>query len=386
MNEDKATRYHRLRRRASIFSLITSFSMLLFLIGSGSNEIIRDIAQDFTTAVVVPSFIRSIAVACLSAIALIVLHEALMLGPHLYTVNLDRRYGLTTVSLGASVIDHLKAMVFTLLIASPVVASVYITMRFWPSLWWLFAGILCSLVMGGVMRIAPAVLLPRHTRFVPVDRHVLCQRLKDLSKRAGTTTLGVYELRVGGRNRRANATVAGFGDTCSIFLSDTLIQNYSDDEIEVVLAHELAHHLHGHIWFSLVCDSLVLLAGCFNASVVLPIFVKHFGLQSIDDVSGLPLLVLVVGLTVLAGQPIINLISRYQERLADRKALEMTRKPTAFISALRRLCAQNLAEYRPSRLNEVLFHAHPSVAHRIAEAQRWVKLEGQNVRNQAATG
>ena len=351
--------------------------MLLFLIGSGSNEIIRDIAQDFTTAVVVPSFIRSIAVACLSAIALIVLHEALMLGPHLYTVNLDRRYGLTTVSLGASVIDHLKAMIFTLLIASPVVASVYITMRFWPSLWWLFAGILCSLVMGGVMRIAPAVLLPRHTRFVPVDRHVLCQRLKDLSKRAGTTTLGVYELRVGGRNRRANATVAGFGDTCSIFLSDTLIQNYSDDEIEVVLAHELAHHLHGHIWFSLVCDSLVLLAGCFNASVVLPIFVNHFGLQSIDDVSGLPLLVLVVGLTVLAGQPIINLISRYQERLADRKALEMTRKPTAFISALRRLCAQNLAEYRPSRLNEVLFHAHPSVAHRIAEAQRWVKLEGQ---------
>lgn len=360
--------------------------MLLFLIGSGSNEIIRDFAQDFAAALGAPSFIRSIAVACLSAIALIVLHEALILGPHLYTVNLERRYGLTTVSLGVSVIDHLKAMIFTLLVTSPVVASVYIAMRFWPSLWWLFAGILCSLVMGGVMRIAPAVLLPRHTRFVPVGRHVLCQRLKDLSKRAGTTTLGVYELRVGGRNRRANATVAGFGDTCSIFLSDTLIQNYSDDEIEVVLAHELAHHLHGHIWFSLVCDSLVLLAGCFNASVVLPIFVNHFGLQSIDDVSGLPLLVLVVGLTVLSGQPIINLISRYQERLADRKALEMTRKPTAFISALRRLCAQNLAEYRPSRLNEVLFHAHPSVAHRIAEAQRWAKLEGQNVRNQAAAG
>jgi len=386
VNEDKAARYHRLRRRASIFSIITSISMLLFLIGSGSNEIIRDIAEDFAAGVVAPSLIRSIAVAGLSAIALIVLHEVLMLGPHLYIVNLERRYGLTTVSLGTSVVDHLKAMIFILLVTSPVVASVYITMRLWPSLWWLFVGILCSLVMGGVMRIAPAVLLPRHTPFVPVGRHVLCQRLKDLSKRAGTITLGVYELREGERNRRANATVAGFGDTCSIFLSDTLIQNYSDDEIEVVLAHELAHHLHGHIWFSLVCDSLVLLAGCFNASVVLPIFVKHFGLQSIDDVSGLPLLVLVVGLTVLAGQPIINLISRYQERLADRKALEMTRKPTAFISALRRLSAQNLAEYRPSRLNEVLFHAHPSVAHRIAEAQRWAKLEGQNVRNQAAAG
>ena len=92
--------------------------------------------------------------------------------------------------------------------------------------------------------------------------------------------------------------------------------------------------------------------------------------------SGLPLIVLVVGLTVLAGQPIINLISRYQERLADRKALEMTRKPAAFVSALRRLCVQNLAEYRPSWLNEVLFHTHPSVAQRISEAQRWAKLEG----------
>lgn len=374
MNEDKATRYHRLRRRAALFSLITSFSMLLFLIGSGSNEIMRDIAQDFAAAA--PSFIRAIAAACLAAIALIVLHETLMLGPRLYIVNLERRYGLTTVSLGASVVDHLKAMFFTLIVASPVVASVYITMRSWSSLWWLFTGILCSLVMGGVMRIAPAVLLPRHTPFVPVNRQVLCQRLKDLSKRAGTTTLGVYELRVGGRNRRANATVTGFGDTCSIFLSDTLIQNYSDDEIEVVIAHEMAHHLHGHIWFSLVCDSLVLLAGCFNASLVLPIFVKHFGLQGIDDVSGLPLIVLVVGLTVLAGQPIINLISRYQERLADRKALEMTRKPAAFVSALRRLCVQNLAEYRPSWLNEVLFHTHPSVAQRISEAQRWAKLEG----------
>ena len=212
MNEDKATRYHRLRRRAALFSLITSFSMLLFLIGSGSNEIMRDIAQDFAAAA--PSFIRAIVAACLAAISLIVLHETLMLGPRLYIVNLERRYGLTTVSLGASVVDHLKAMFFTLIVASPVVASVYITMRSWPSLWWLFTGILCSLVMGGVMRIAPAVLLPRHTPFVPVNRQVLCQRLKDLSKRAGTTTLGVYELRVGGRNRRANATVTGFGDTC----------------------------------------------------------------------------------------------------------------------------------------------------------------------------
>src|SRR5262249_51204556 len=139
--------------------------------------------------------------------------------------------------------------------------------------------------------------------------------------------------------------------------------------IEVVLAHELAHHVHGDIWKGIAFESALVLGGFYLAARALDAFAAFAGLRDAADVAGLPLLILAAGAVSLVMVPVAHAISRAYERSADRFALELTRNPSAFISAMRRLGAQNLAEEHPSRLVQWLFYSHPPLAERIAAAQ-----------------
>jgi STE24 endopeptidase len=150
-----------------------------------------------------------------------------------------------------------------------------------------------------------------------------------------------------------------------------MLADYSDEEIEIVLAHELAHHVHGDIWKGLVFEGALMLVGFFAASRILSVSVGALGLSGAADVAGLPLLLLVAGAVSLVMLPVAHAWSRAHERSADRFALELTRNPAAFISAMRRLGAQNLAEERPSRMVQWLFYSHPPIRERIATARQY---------------
>jgi STE24 endopeptidase len=224
------------------------------------------------------------------------------------------------------------------------------------------------------------VLLPLFYTFTPLDRPALTARLLALAERAGTPVLGVFEWRLSDRTRKANAALAGIGATRRILLSDTLLAEHSDEEIEVILAHELAHHVHRDIWSAVALEAALIAAGLFLADRLLSVFAGSFGLRGKADIAALPLLVLATGGVSLALLPLANAFSRSHERRADRYALDTTRNAGAFISAMRRLAAQNLAEERPSRLVETLFHSHPSTSARIAAAESWTRgLRGQPV-------
>jgi STE24 endopeptidase len=164
-------------------------------------------------------------------------------------------------------------------------------------------------------------------------------------------------------------------------LSDTLLAAHSDDEIEVILAHELAHHVYRDIWSAIVVETVLIALGCFVADRVLDGLASSAGLNGKGDVAGLPLLVLALGGVFLALMPIANAVSRAHERRADHFALTMTRNAPAFITAMKRLAAQNLAEEEPSRLVQILFHTHPPISARIAAARDYrtesgLSLEG----------
>jgi STE24 endopeptidase len=148
-----------------------------------------------------------------------------------------------------------------------------------------------------------------------------------------------------------------------------MLAQYSDDEIEIVLAHELAHHVHGDIWKGLLFESVLVLVGFYVAARVLEWSVGPLGLNGPADPAGMPVLVLAAGAVSLVMLPAAHAMSRSYERSADRFALEMTKNPGAFISAMRRLGAQNLAEEDPSKITKWLFYSHPPMRERIAAAQ-----------------
>src|SRR5213076_3335946 len=133
-----------------------------------------------------------------------------------------------------------------------------------------------TLVIIGLTNLAPVVLLPLFYPVKPLDRDALRTRLLALAHRAGARVLGAYEWGLGGKTKKANAALAGLGSTRRILVSDTMLADYSDEEIEVVLAHEIAHHVHGDIWKGLVFESALALIGFYAASVVLGQFVSQF--------------------------------------------------------------------------------------------------------------
>ena len=364
MNEDKSARYHRLGRRAALLSTAWTVAILVLMILSGASAGLRDRAAALTgnAALVVALYVLVVSIMFDLATLPFSFYRGFLL---------ERRYGLATETLGHWLKDHLKAVLLGLLFAELGALFVYFTLRNWSEFWWLAAGAGYSLVIIVLVNLAPVVFLPLFYSFKPLEKAALRERLTALAEKAGARIMGVYEWTLSDRTRKANAALTGIGNTRRILLSDTLLAEYSDDEIEVILAHELAHHVYKDIWSSVLWDMALTFASFFAAHQVLQWAVPYFGLRGAADPAGMPILLIAAGAIGLAVRPLMNAISRSHERRADAYALRMTHNPPAFISAMRRLGQQNLAEENPSRLVQALFYTHPPIKERVKAAQNW---------------
>jgi STE24 endopeptidase len=249
----------------------------------------------------------------------------------------------------------------------------YLALRATGNLWWLWAagGLLVFNVL--LSNLAPILIMPIFNKFVPLgDEHKdLADRLMKLAERANTKVKGVFKFDMSRRTKSANAALTGIGNTRRIVLGDTLINEFSSDEIETVLAHELGHQVHKDIPILIAMGTLTTLLGLYLASLVLNWAIGYFGFSSISDVAAFPALGITLGLYGLIMMPLENAISRWRERIADEYALQATGKKDSFASAMVRLANQNLAEVDPEQWVVFLFYSHPPLLERIEMAKNW---------------
>jgi STE24 endopeptidase len=307
---------------------------------------------------------------------LLVLSKLLGIGLEYYSFRLEHRYHLSNQKLGSWLWDECKGWLVGLVLATILVEVLYFTIRQWPQNWWLIAWAVFMGLFIFFAQIAPVVLLPLFYKFEPLEREELKSRLVRLSERAGTRVRGVYEWKLSEKSKKANAALTGLGATRRIILADTLLNNYSDDEIEAVLAHELGHHVHKHIAKSIVVQMAITFAGFWAANLVLRYAVEHEHMfETLSDFANLPLLVLVSTVLSLALMPVLNAYSRFNERQADRYCFQSISSVAPFISSMNKLAEQNLAERAPSKWVEWLFHSHPAITKRVAAAESWARLQ-----------
>ena len=354
MNDSKSSRYHRARRRADLFGGLVTAAVWSALLLSGLSVWLRSAAGGR------PSFY--------AAAALLLLGAALLPIAWYRSCRLEWQYELSAVPALTWLRAQLRSGGLALAIGAAAAELVIWTMQ-WPRIWWALAAAACAAVTALLTASAPVLALPLMRRSQPLSREVLKRRLERLSARAGIPVLDVREWRLGARTRRASAALIGAGSTRRIVLSDTLLADFSDDEIEVVMAHEMGHHVHRDLLKTLAGELVLLLVGFRAAALALDRSWTWLGLTSPADPAGLPLVVLTVGAVALIATPIQNAWSRAHERRADRFALETASEPSAFIGAVRRMAAQNLAEERPSNTAFLLFHTHPTVEERIEAAR-----------------
>ncbi|HEY7057607.1 MAG TPA: M48 family metalloprotease, partial [Vicinamibacterales bacterium] len=363
MNEDRASRYHRLRRRAAVASTVANAAWLLLLILSGAAVSLARWAEEHG-ARFTPTVGRTLSI---SLFVLIVAlgHELIALPFSLYrSFVLDRRYGLSTEPIRTWLGDHLKAAALGLIVTLGAAIAISASMHLTRTWWWALCVLIFTLVGMLVTIVTPILLMPLFYRFRPLERVLLRDRLLTLSRRAGIAALGAFEWGLGEKTTRANAALVGLGRTRRILVSDTLLKDYSDDEIEVILAHEIGHHVNRDIWSALAIETGALTAALLAAHVVLLRFGAALGVHDSRELASLPMIALTAGAVSMLLAPIGNAWSRSHERRADQFALALTGQPSAFISAMRRLGAQNLAEDRPSLPAFWFFHTHPTIDER----------------------
>lgn len=291
---------------------------------------------------------------------------------------LPRRYGLSTQRFGAWVFDGVKSLAISLPIEILAVEFVYLLLAVAPDSWWLWTGLAVLLFTVVLANLAPILLLPLFYKLTPLPDGDVKQRALALAAQAHTSVRGIYSMNMSAKTTAANAAVMGLGNTRRIVIGDTLLQNYTPDEIEVVVAHELGHQVHRDIPKLIAVQSVTTLGGLYLVNLALHAVVGAFpAYHGLSDPATMLLVAAVLGIFGLVILPLTNGFSRVVESQADGYALESTGKVNAFISAMTRLANQNLSELNPNPLVEFFLYNHPSIGNRLAFARKYAERAGE---------
>ena len=367
--QKQAKQYARIRRRLwlvdTIFSALYALAWLFLGWASALRNWLTDSWSLFMNPwLLVPAFVFVLG-AIYSLINLPLSYYSGFVLPH--------RFGQSNQSLRDWVIDQLKGLAVGAPISLILLELLYLALRVTGDLWWLWAsgGMLVFSVL--LSNLAPILIMPLFNKYVPLgDEHKeLAERLLVLAKRANTKVRGVFKFDMSKRTKSANAALTGIGNTRRIVLGDTLINEFSTDEIETVLAHELGHHVHRDIPLFITFGAVSTTLSLFLASLALKWSIDYFGFTSPADVAAFPALGIIFGAYGLVTMPIGNAVSRWREKMADDYALQSTGKNEAFASAFTRLANQNLGEIDPEAWVVFMFYSHPPLGERIEKARNW---------------
>lgn len=360
-DEERARRYHRLRLGVGLVGFVLGVGYLVALLATGASARLAVGVAAWTSH---PWLQLAIVLGALAAAWRVLTLPLTWLG----AFWLPRRFGLLHQSFVRWAWDAVKAAAIGGALALAGAELAYALLRLTPW-WWLLSALAFFAAAVLLTLVAPVWLLPLFYRLTPLAEGPLRARLVSLAARAGVPVLGVWVGDQSRKSRTANAAVTGLGRTRRIILFDTLLNEFTEDEVEAVLAHELAHHAHADMWRGLAVHGAVTLATFWLADRALTAGAARLGLTGPADLAGLPLVGLIVVAAGLAALPLTNGWSRHVERQADDFAVRALGRAEAFVAAMERLARLNLAERDPHPLKEALFYSHPAIGRRIARAR-----------------
>jgi STE24 endopeptidase len=380
--QKKAREYAQIRRRLSFINMAIAAIGILFIFWTGLDVGLRDQLVSLHWQPLTGWYPLQILVYFL----ILMLGYQIINAPLAYYGGfvLPHRYGLSTMTMKTWLLDLCKGLVIGLVLEICAVELVYALLATQPLTWWLWVALAMLFFSVVMANLAPVLLFPLFYKFTPLPEGDLTQRLLALANRAHTRVRGVYTMVMSNKTTAANAALMGLGNTRRIVVGDTMLDRYTPDEIEVVLAHELGHHVHHDIWKLIISQSLLTLGGLYLVNVALhwAVNIQNFYL-SLADPATIPFVLVLTALFSLIVMPIGNSLSRAIEYAADEYALQSTRMIEPFKSAMTRLANQNLADIEPSPIVEILFHNHPSISKRLkhadAFAQRYALTASINV-------
>ena len=367
--EKLAKKYSLIKNKLFFLEIALTFIGLVILIVGGINGISGKLSQFLHSNIPNIWLVNGVYLVILS-----LLQTIIFLPLSFYEgYTLEHKFKLSNHTIMSWAKDKFKSFAVSLVLSLIIIEVIYLLLRQTGNYWWIWAGILWIFFSLILNHLAPILLLPIFFKLTPLRDEDLANRLKKMAQKVGAQILGVFEFDLSKKTKKANAAFTGMGKTKRILLADTLLKEFSPDEVEVILAHELGHYYYKHLWKLMGLGIISTFIGLAVANRILISATVKLGFSGISDIGTLPVLSFVLFGFMLITLPINNTFSRKLERQADTFSIETTNNPDSFISSMKKLAVQNLADTTPNPVIHFILHSHPSISERIKMAEKFIK-------------
>ena len=363
---EKSDAYFEGRYWLLLWNFLLTAAICIFLLESRLSARLRDFAERATE-------VRSLQIACY-AIPYFLIVATLTFPLNLYENFLrEHQYGLATQSFLPWFREQLIGFGLTIIGGTILLIALYAVFRKAPRTWWAWATAVMVIFLLGVVFIAPVFIEPLFNTYKPLMKPEIRDPILAMARANQIPTRQVFEVDASRQTTRVSANVAGFLGTTRIALNDNLLKQCTLPEIRAVMAHEMGHYVLNHGAKLLTYSGIFLAIGFALTRILFDATMRRWGVRwgvrSIADPAGLPLLALIFGTLLFLATPFLNTIVRVTEREADAFGINTSREPDGMAKVALKLGAYRKLD--PTPLEEFIFFDHPSGRARIRMAMDW---------------
>lgn len=356
-------KYNNIKLGFSIAKSTFTFLLIFAFLFSGYSKLLTEYLTQFTESEYLILLLFILVIGFVSSI--------LFFPVNLFTdFFLEHKYKLSNQTFYSWIWENIKSTLVGGVIGLPILLLFYYILIEFNQLWWLPFSIFMFIISVILSKLLPIIILPLFYKVTPIEDEDLKNRILKMSKNVDMNIENIFQFNMSKNTKKANAAFTGLGKTKKILLGDTLLNEFSCDEIETVIAHELGHYKHKHIIINLLVSTLSSFLTFYLLSVLYKLSLPWFNFTTITEIGALPILALWGTIIGLIQSPLTNILSRKHEYQADEYAVNETKKKDIFIGTLSKLTDQNLGDRDPHPFVEWFFYSHPSIKNRIANINK----------------
>ncbi len=287
--EQTAKKYSKTKQILSLVQSVGSFAVIIIVLLSGFSKNLESIAYSY--------FSNEYLALLLFVVILFGGISVIFFPLDFYTgYVLEHKYGLSNQTVAGYFLESLKGLALGVILGGPLLCAFYYILKNFGDDWWLVLGIFLFIFSIVIGRLAPTLIMPLFYKFTPLENDAVKERILNLAKKAGVTINGIFAFNMSKNTKKANAAFTGMGKSKRIILGDTLLESFTENEIETVFAHEMGHYTRRHIWKLTIVSTLLTFLGLFITAKLYALTMGWFGFTSVYQLSALPLLFLLLSL------------------------------------------------------------------------------------------
>ena len=360
--EYKSRRYNIEKLKISILRNVVYVGWMIYLLSGGLVIEINSYLKSFS----LDEYLHNLGI-ILTVFVLI--HLSMLPLSYFSTFVIEEKYGFNTSTKKLFLRDNFLSLLMTLILIT-IMSSIFFYLVSFTEIWWLLLASTMFIFIILSIYIYPTYISPIFNKFDNLDDDVIKSEIRDLSKQTNFSINNLYVMDKSKRTKHPNAYFTGFKNNRRIVFYDTLIDLLSPKEIKAVLAHEIGHYKHNHIFKSLVVSTAVIFIGMFYLSSLInnASYLEFLNLP-VNQASQLIALVFTYQVISFFIEPFFSILSRSNEYEADNFASKQVDKEH-LVTSLIKLYKSNLSFLIPNKLYAMFYFSHPTILERINNLRR----------------